>query len=267
MTSDAKVGLLLGLVFIVIIAFLMNGLPKLLDRNPSDGLIRTTAAGTSDTLGLDDQASDAVRKVRKEMIDLPFPHRRIDLKENRQKDPRFAAHNDKAVIKPAKKEVTTPAKKTVSNPQVRTYTVEDGDNLATIAKKIYGDQIGNKHATITKLFEANRNLLESPDDISIGQKLRMPNLLTTDEVKAANKLKSTGMFDKVKNTINTIAKRPSSQSRTKVYVVRDGDSLWKIAEKQLSGGNRAEEIRKLNSSILPDGDMLTIGMKLQIPQK
>ena len=257
MTSDAKVGLLLGLVFIVIIAFLMNGLPGLLNRNPSSGLIRTTAAGTSDTLRLDGQASDAVRRVRREMIDLPFPPRRIDLEETRRQDPRFVVRNVTGKNDAVKKPSGTP---------VKVYTVEDGDNLATIAMKIYGKEIGNKHATITKLFEANRDLLSSPDDLSIGQKLRIPYSLTAKEVKAQDKLKSTGMFDKVKKTFNSIVKGPSTRNQPKVYIVKDDDSLWKIAEKMLSDGSRFEEILRLNGNILPDGDILTIGMRLQIPQ-
>ena len=36
MTSDAKIGLLLGLVFIFIIAFLINGLPSFHSRNNNE---------------------------------------------------------------------------------------------------------------------------------------------------------------------------------------------------------------------------------------
>jgi len=38
MTSDAKIGLLLGLVFIFIIAFIINGLPKLRGESDSNEL-------------------------------------------------------------------------------------------------------------------------------------------------------------------------------------------------------------------------------------
>ena len=41
MTSDAKIGLLLGLGVIVIIAFLINGLPGLLNSASSDTLLLT----------------------------------------------------------------------------------------------------------------------------------------------------------------------------------------------------------------------------------
>lgn len=259
MTSDHKVGLLLGLALIVIIAFLMNGLPGLLSGNPSSDLIRTTAIGTSATLRLDGQASDAVRRVRRERIDLPYPPRRINLEENRRKDPRFAVGRVTGI--------TRVTKNKTSGTPLKVYTVEDGDNLATIARKVYGSEIGNKHATIAKLFEANRDLLVSADDISIGQKLRIPYSLTAKEVKARDKLKLTGVFDKVKNTFNNMVNRPSTQSRARTYIVKDGDSLWKIAEKMLSDGSRFGEIRNFNRNILPDEDSLTIGMRLQIPQK
>ena len=47
MTSDAKIGLLLGLVFIFVIAFVINGLPSLRPptsrRSTASPCLRTTA--------------------------------------------------------------------------------------------------------------------------------------------------------------------------------------------------------------------------------
>ena len=61
MTSDVKVGLLLGLVFIVIIAFLINGLPNLLNRNNSEIIVSNSVADTVDNRGPRDKAEDIVR--------------------------------------------------------------------------------------------------------------------------------------------------------------------------------------------------------------
>ena len=46
MTTDAKVGLLLGLVFIVIIAFLINGLPDFLRPLPAGDCVAASVGGS-----------------------------------------------------------------------------------------------------------------------------------------------------------------------------------------------------------------------------
>ena len=53
----------------------------------------------------------------------------------------------------------------------RTYTVEKGDTLSGIAKKVYGN--AGKYPVI---FEANRPMLKDPDKIYPGQVLRIPEL-------------------------------------------------------------------------------------------
>lgn len=51
----------------------------------------------------------------------------------------------------------------------RTYTVEKGDTLSGIAKKMYGN--ANRYPQI---FEANKPMLSDPDKIYPGQVLRIP---------------------------------------------------------------------------------------------
>jgi nucleoid-associated protein YgaU len=51
----------------------------------------------------------------------------------------------------------------------QTYIVVAGDTLSGIAKKYYG-----KASLYMKIFEANRDILNNPDLIKIGQKLRIP---------------------------------------------------------------------------------------------
>ena len=50
-----------------------------------------------------------------------------------------------------------------------TYTVQPGDTLSKIAKNVYGNT--NAYNTI---FEANKNILNNPDDIKVGQELEIP---------------------------------------------------------------------------------------------
>jgi nucleoid-associated protein YgaU len=54
-------------------------------------------------------------------------------------------------------------------PEAKFYTVKSGDTLSKISKESYGD--ANQY---TKIFEANRPMLKSPDKIYPGQTLRIP---------------------------------------------------------------------------------------------
>lgn len=59
----------------------------------------------------------------------------------------------------------------VNNPNVyATHTVERGESLSKIAKHYYGDMMKYK-----QIFEANRNVLDNPDQIEVGQVLTIPN--------------------------------------------------------------------------------------------
>ena len=47
--------------------------------------------------------------------------------------------------------------------------MKSGDTLSKIAKYIYGD--ANAYP---RIFEANKDILKNPDQIQVGQKLKIP---------------------------------------------------------------------------------------------
>ncbi len=49
------------------------------------------------------------------------------------------------------------------------YEIQSGDTLGAIAKRYYG-----KASAYMKIFEANRGVIEDPDKIYPGQKIRIP---------------------------------------------------------------------------------------------
>ena len=59
----------------------------------------------------------------------------------------------------------------IEEPVATFHTVERGDTLSKIAKKVYGNAM--KYPVI---FEANRPMLTHPDKIYPGQVLRIPSL-------------------------------------------------------------------------------------------
>ena len=49
------------------------------------------------------------------------------------------------------------------------YEIKSGDTLSGIAKEFYGD-----YKQYTRIFEANKDVIEDPDKIYPGQKIRIP---------------------------------------------------------------------------------------------
>lgn len=50
-----------------------------------------------------------------------------------------------------------------------TYTVQSGDTLAKIAREYYGND-----GHYMRIFEANRDQLDDPDQLKAGQTLKIP---------------------------------------------------------------------------------------------
>jgi nucleoid-associated protein YgaU len=104
------------------------------------------------------------------------------------------------VQKPNRQEVAA-APKTVAGAN---HVVEEGDSLAFLAKKYYGIEEGNKRATIQMLYEANKDVLESPDKIQVGDKLVIPKVASaaTEQAAPAQKesaVSTSTLLDKFKN--------------------------------------------------------------------
>ena len=150
-------------------------------------------------------------------------------------------------------------------PETNTYTVKSGDSLWRIAN-LYG-------ITVDELKAAN-NL--TGNSLSIGQILQIPdsNLvgttyvvksgdslwkianqygITVDELKAANNLTSNSL------SIGQILQIPDSNLVKTTYVVKSGDSLWKIANLYNTTVDNIKTLNNLTSN------NLSIGQILQIP--
>ncbi len=52
---------------------------------------------------------------------------------------------------------------------VRSYVVQGGDTLSSVSRKVYGSP-----ARWRDIFEANRDLLRNPNDLKVGQELKIP---------------------------------------------------------------------------------------------
>jgi len=283
MTSDAKIGLLLGLVFIFIIAFIINGLPSFRGDKNNNELTTNMVGFEGEQPGLGGRAQEVIRRTEP-IIERPFGKVQTTVAEEPQTRFEMLLPDSTSVvkdvlvekasedIKPAVQAVVNDMKQSsVNSTWQKIYVVADGDTLADIAMKFYGAEKGNKIKNIAKIFEANRKLLKSADEIYVGQKLEIPPLPSLADTSKMQGVFPKQVFEKVDSIgQRQISTTPSGIVKTKqsrIYVVREGDSLWRIAAEQLGNGDRYPEISKLNTDILEDEDTLEVGTKLKLPER
>ena len=288
MTRDVKIGLLLGLAFIFMIAFVINGLPSF--RGDSNEMTKTMVGFPNKQPGIGANERDVINwtgSIENQPFrpEYPIPEEPIiRYKRELPQGPVVVKSNTppnlnnsdtmKIVTRRRSENERTNIRRTeIVKPKPalpKIYEVTDGDNLALIAKQYYGEVEGNKRVNILRIFEANRNLLNAEDEIQVGQKLIIPPLrgLASSKERNKNGLASS-IFEKVKSIgrERLSSKKPDRPKKGKSYTVREGDSLWKIAADQLGDGSRYTEVAKLNDNVLSDEDILSVGMTFKMPAR
>lgn len=116
------------------------------------------------------------------------------------------------------------------------YTVQAGDTLWKIARKY--------NCSVTEIVAANSDRIKNPNRIHAGWQLKIPQSGapitggTPDAVLPENK-------------------------KSGIYIVRQGDTLWKIARKY---GCSVAEIVSLNRELIRDPALIYSGWELKVPQ-
>jgi nucleoid-associated protein YgaU len=252
MTTDAKVGLLLGLVFIFIIAFLINGLPNFLKASSNSEFVRASAADfqkRSVIIG-----AQTHHAVEDSTVGAPLRVSEPPMGE------RVVHDFSKQIVEPVSSSEIRRPSSGETKADIKTYIVQPGDNLGKIAKKIYGSELGNKIITVQEIFLTNKQNLKSPDSIIPGQELLIPALPSAQVLMSDEPFFPEDMFERIRNAFPK-----KDKSKFRQYDVQDGDSLWRIAEKALGDGARYHEIAELNSNTISDIDDLSVGMCLKLP--
>ena len=161
-----------------------------------------------------------------------------------------------------------------SAPAQRIYTVRANDTLIGIARKVYGAQNWRQYR---RIFAANRDRLRDEATLNVGQKLVIPALPGRSRpaaagAPAAGPARRAAPSDprevtlaELRGRLGVRAARPSRRER--VYVVRRGDCLTKIARRMLDDGTRRGVMRiyEANRDRLRSPDELPVGVELRIP--
>jgi nucleoid-associated protein YgaU len=296
MTADAKIGLLLALVFIVGITFVINGLPDFLNKTKDQpdtiGYINHYKQQAPALVGQSRNIAAALNKPVVVVAQPPAAEVNSQPQTTQVAVQTVMPAAQEAVAEtagsePNKTQVVVAEKSQTVKP-LAVYEVRTGDSLASIALKFYGQKEGAKLASIERIFNANKDKLASNDSIQVGQKLIIPAIQSK-----ADELVKTGMFEKVKPAASKDSKqaakeavketakksetpkdakdqkeqKQSKKEQFRIYTIKESDSLWQIAVKQLGDGNRYKEIIKLNKGVIGDGKSLAVGTKIKLPIK
>ena len=309
MTRDAKIGLLVGLAFILIVGILLSEhitaatAPQRAQlAQAGDRVRRATGAPLAPTPAVADARIDADPQpkqavVTREQLDSPVlpPTTRIELgspqngqikviRVDQPADPIASAQpapmtttpmlaattvtpvpaNDQLQqaaleqgmeLVPAGRE--TPRGRPIANAaKVKEYVAQTGDSLGRMASRLLG---ANTPANRQLIISLNPSLAKDNNHVLVGAKYRIP----ADPWASALGVDNSEPAAKPANA----AKPEKAVVSTVTYVVKAGDSLWKIADREIGGADALSKIKALNADVLGESEVVKVGMKLKLPTK
>ena len=231
MTKETKVGLVIGLLFMVGVVYLLSVVTRPSDLEKQVGEYR------------------AQQRAAKEEDLRALGNRHISLSVANKTKPLEQKVKTAVDILAQKKDVPGPAmklpvvKKTIvaPPPKVQFYIVKAGQTLSDVAEDVYG-AAGRQEWR--RIHEANKYKVPNAHIIWPGLKLRIPSLAKPKP---------------------TDAKRVLSLGGVRSYMVMPGDTLSEISSKKLGTATRWREILALNRDKLPNEFALRPGMVLKLP--
>ena len=141
---------------------------------------------------------------------------------------------------------TTSAMASRTNPQPSNeITVKPGDTLSQLSLKYLGS---SKHWE--KILKHNN--MKDASELRAGMKLKLPTLDNTPTPATPQ-------------TTSTTPRSTQPVTSSKTYTVKSGDSLIRIAKRELGDGSRWQEIFKLNKATLKSPDAIKVGQTLKLP--
>jgi len=238
MTKETKVGLVIGLLFMVGVVYLLQWFTSGTGEPPIAPKDRKELAKVKDsrTKWIKDkpplsatQGADAWRPGTKKTVDRVGP----------KKDDKTVKGMGVKTIFGGKEDSI--AKKRDKPPVVKFYIVKEGQTLSEVAAEVYGAANGHEWQRIHK---ANKYKVPNPHMIRPGLKLRIPPLVKSKPSPVEELLGLGGAG---------------------TYTVLQYDTLSEISSRKLGTARRWREILALNKDKLSSEYGLRAGMVLRLP--
>ena len=135
------------------------------------------------------------------------------------------------------------------------YTWKAGDTFPALAQRFYGDP--SRLATLKRLNEGR-------SEVQPGERVLVP-IFDLDAVQTAAEPAAAPKSAAAPIAASAPKSEVQPAGAGRVHVVQEGESLWKIAKKELGSGARWNEIYEANRDVLPNPEALHTGQKLRVP--
>lgn len=139
------------------------------------------------------------------------------------------------------------------------YQVHKGDTLKGIARTWLGDE-----KLAEALYEQNKTRIPDAKHLSARLTLVFPRSKFAKKLAEVGTAGSSGTATMPAGMKKDEVKPTTEPAGDKKYVVKEGDTLYGIAKRELGKGSRWEEIASLNHL---DGNMVRKGQTLLLPAK
>jgi nucleoid-associated protein YgaU len=292
MTRETKIGLLVGLAFIIVVGILLSdylrstGEPPqaVLSSAASDVREAVNSPGTNNppitVVPPRDAAPQEQVPMRDELNPTPSPVIPTE-RSTQDQTPAPAQPDQGAVVNPPVQDndaltraaqqhgeqlvpvnpdgTATSTQQNSPGPtssQARSYVAQSGDSVSRMASHYMVG--GNTRSNRQAIINANPSLQYDPDRVIVGESYVIPG--RTQSIAAV----PAAPTDSTSDSNDTAA--PTAGA---VYTVQSGDSLWSIANDELGDPSAVDSIKELNLTTLKgkDHDVLYPGMKLRLPGK
>ncbi|MGA2497768.1 MAG: LysM domain-containing protein [Tepidisphaeraceae bacterium] len=290
MTRETKIGLVVGLAFIIVVGVLVSDHLSSVTRPPrpqqlADGSANVDRSITSpgvrrsgDRETVLDRPVDLNTRLRGAERANPVPPRADNSSNGNPRpvpvDPNIAVrpnptdpdHTSGGRTDPPADpphhddpEITLP-------PGTALYEAKPGDTVSRLAAKFLGS---NTNANRDKLISLNQTLKANPNKIVVGEVYIVPDPNARGVVRSNDRSPLVPLVGVERTDVRGNTPAPREELATISYTTRPGDTLWKIARDQCGSQSKqtVDQIKALNNDVLKGKEMLHPNLKLKIPAR